>query len=131
MGDTDSAECAYRKVISIDTLNANAYNSLGYLFVEHNKNLKEAETLINRAIALDSLNGYFIDSLGWLYFKLRYLNRAKKLLIKAVKYAEDPIIYEHLGDVYKELGDREKATEMWQKSLELKPDNEEVKNKLK
>jgi len=131
LDDIDSAEYAYRRVLDLDTLSANTYNALGYLFAEHNKNLKEAEMLINKAIALDSLNGYYIDSLGWLYFRLGSLNRAKEVLIKAIKYAQDPIIFEHLGDVYEKLGDREKATEMWQKSLELDPENEEVKKKLK
>jgi len=131
LDDIDSAEYAYRRVLDLDTLSGNTFNALGYLFVEHNRNLEEAERLINRAIAIDSLNGYYIDSLGWLYFKLGSLNRAKELLIKATKYAQDPIIYEHLGGVYEKLGDIEKATEMWRKSIELNPENDEVKNKLK
>ena len=127
---TDSAEIAFRRVIDMDTTNAGAYNALGYLFVEHNKNLNEAEMLINRALKIDSLNGYIIDSLGWLYFKLGKLHKAKDLLIKAIKYAKDAVLYEHLGDVYEKLGDREKAVGMWRKSLEFNPDNDKLRNKI-
>ncbi|MCK4575766.1 tetratricopeptide repeat protein, partial [candidate division WOR-3 bacterium] len=46
LGVLDSAELSYRKVIELDSMNANAYNALGYLFVEHAVKLDEAEKLI-------------------------------------------------------------------------------------
>ncbi len=131
MGNIDSAEHSYRKVLELDSMNANAFNALGYLFVEYNIKLEEAEELIDRALEIDSLNGYYIDSLGWLYFKQKNYEKAKELLIKAKELADDPVIYDHLGDVYEKFGDKEKAQEMWEKSLELDPDNEEVKKKIK
>ena len=130
MGNIDSAEHSYRKVLELDSMNANAFNALGYLFVEYNIKLEEAEELIDRALEIDSLNGYYIDSLGWLYFKQKNYEKAKELLIKAKELADDPVIYDHLGDVYEKFGDKEKAQEMWEKSFELDPDNEEVKKEI-
>lgn len=130
LGVLDSAELSYRKVIELDSMNANAYNALGYLFVEHAVKLDEAEKLIKRALEIDPLNGYYIDSLGWLYYKQGGFDRAKELLLEALGQTEDPVIYDHLGDVYEKLGNEEEARKMWDKALELDPENEEVKKKL-
>lgn len=130
LGDLDSAEYSYRKLIELDSMNADAFNALGYLYVEHNMKLEEAKRLITHALLIDSLNGYYIDSLGWLYFKLKNYEKAKELLLKAKERAKDPVIYEHLGDVYEKLGDKERAREKWQRALELDPENEEIKKKL-
>lgn len=130
LGNADSAEYCYRKVIELDSTNANALNSLGYLLAENNIKLDEAEKLINRALEIDSLNGYYLDSLGWLYFKQGRYWEARDVLIKAKDLAKDPVIYDHLGDVYEKLGDMDKAREMWEKSLELDPENKEIRNKL-
>ena len=121
LNNLDSTEYAYRKVIELDSTNANGFNALGYFYIEHSMKLEEAERLIKHALEMEPLNGYFIDSLGWLYFKLKNYEKAKELLIKALEQAKDPIIYEHLGDVYEKLGDKEKANQMWQQSFKLKP----------
>ncbi len=130
LGDLDSAEYSYRKLIELDSMNADAFNALGYLYVENNMKLEEAKRLITHALLIDSLNGYYIDSLGWLYFKLKNYEKAKELLLKAKERVKDPVIYEHLGDVYEKLGDKERAREKWQRALELDPENEEIKKKL-
>ena len=44
---------------------------------------------------------------------------------------EDPIIKDHLGDAYFEKGLFNKARVQWEKSLELKADQEKVKQKIK
>jgi tetratricopeptide (TPR) repeat protein len=105
-------------------------NALGYMFVEQGIKLDEAQELIERALEIDSLNGYYIDSLGWLFFKKGDYLRAKELLLKAGMCAKDAVIYDHLGDVYQQLGDGEKAHEMWLKALELDPGNEDITEKI-
>jgi tetratricopeptide (TPR) repeat protein len=131
LGNPDSAEYSYRKVIELDSTNANALNALGYLLVENNIKLDEAEKLIKHALETDSLNGYYLDSLGWLYFKQGKYWEARDVLIKAKDLAEDPVIYDHLGDVYEKMGNSKKALKMWEKSLKLDPENEEIKKKIK
>ena len=42
---------------------------------------------------------------------------------------DDPVIYDHLGDVYLKIGTLGKAKEAWEKSLELEA-NDGVKKKL-
>ena len=107
-----------------------ALNYLGYLYVEENKNLGEAEKMIKRALELDPENGAYIDSLGWLYFKQGKTKDAIKELVKAADLLEDPVILEHLGDVYLKTQDFANARSFWEKSLKLDPDQDSVKNKI-
>jgi tetratricopeptide (TPR) repeat protein len=45
-------------------------------------------------------------------------------------YGKDPVLYDHMGDVYYKKGMTDKAKEFWKKSLELNPDQKEIKEKL-
>jgi Flp pilus assembly protein TadD len=45
---------------------------------------------------------------------------------------DDPVIREHLGDVYRELGDRENARESYRRALELQQgDSSRVEEKIR
>jgi Flp pilus assembly protein TadD len=105
-------------------------NYLGYLYVEENRNLETAETMIRKALELDSDNGAYIDSLGWLYFKRGKIKEALKELEKASALLADPVIYEHLGDAYFKTKELEKARANWQESLKLDPHQDKVKKKI-
>ena len=130
LGDIDSSECAFKRVLELDSTNANTMNAIGYLFVEQGIRLDEAQQLIEHALEIDPLNGYYIDSLGWLYFMKGNYSKAKELLLKAAGLADDAVIYDHLGDVYERLGEDEQAYDMWIKALELDPGNEDITEKI-
>ena len=127
------AERHLRKLIELRPDEPNAYNFLGYMFVEHDMNLEEAVALIKKAIAMEPQNGAFRDSLGWTYFKLGNLDEAIAELEKAAEFIpDDGEIREHLGEAYfkKGRGDPageypyiEKAVLEWEKALEIKPKN--------
>ena len=69
-------------------------------------------------------------SLGWVYFKRGMFEESRKELEKAKEIiGEDPVVYDHLGDVYFKIGSLDKAEEAWIKSVELKEDKK-VKEKL-
>ncbi|RJO64629.1 MAG: tetratricopeptide repeat protein [Candidatus Omnitrophota bacterium] len=108
-----------------------ALNFLGYLYVEQNTNLQEAERLIKKAVELQPDNGAYIDSLGWLYFKKGRAKDALKELERAKDLLSDPVIYDHLGDVYFKLNDFKNAKTSWQESLKLDPRQKTVEEKLK
>ena len=60
------------------------------------------------------------------------LNDALEVMQNAIaKVPEDPIMREHYGDIYLKLSDGVKAREQWLKSLELDPDNKELRAKFK
>lgn len=107
-----------------------ALNYLGYLYVEENENLDMAEVMIKKALEMQPDNGAYVDSLGWLYFKQGKLKEAIQELERASSLMEDPVIYDHLGDAYFKINDIPNAKLNWQKSLDLDPKQDKVKEKL-
>jgi len=105
-------------------------NSLGYLYVENDINLDEAVSLINQALEIDPENGAYIDSLGWAYYKKGMLPQALDKLKKAAELLQDPVILDHLGEVYSKMNLKDLAKESWQKSLKLDANQTKVKEKL-
>jgi tetratricopeptide (TPR) repeat protein len=122
-----------KRAIEINPKHAEALNYLGYSYADKGINLNEALSLINRALELKPESGYIMDSLGWVYYKLGNYDEALKILLKAVeKVKDDPVLYEHLGDVSNTMGFIEKTREYWQKSIEFhsKGDDEGLKERV-
>ena len=131
MGDVAGAEQAVRDVLKREPDNPTALNFLGYMWAEHDRNLDQAVTMIDRALAQDPDNGAFIDSLGWAYYRLGRLGEARTQLEKAVRLTGgDPVVLEHLGDVYKDLVLKDLAREQYRLSLAADPGNSRVRAKL-
>jgi Tfp pilus assembly protein PilF len=126
----EAAIVELKKVLELKPEYHQALNYLGYLYVEENKNLGEAERMIKKALEIDPKNGAYIDSLGWLYFKQGKAKEAVKELEKAVALMDDPVIFEHLGDAYFKVQDFTQAKANWEKSLKLEPNKTEVKKKI-
>lgn len=107
-----------------------ALNYLGYMLADRGERLEYAHELIERAVALSPDNAAYLDSYGWVLYRLGSYDKALVHLKKAVALGNDPIMFEHLGDVYEAVGDLKQARDWWQKALEMDPDNEQIKEKL-
>ncbi len=98
---------------------ADALNYIGYDLADHGENLDEAERLVRRALELRPDSGHIVDSLGWVYYRRAeallaagriqeahaWLFRAESELLRADKLTGgNPVILEHIGDVYLALG---------------------------
>lgn len=124
-----------RKAIKVNSKNADALNYLGYMYAEEGKNLDEAVCLIKGALKIEPENGYFVDSLGWAYYQSGLLDKALVELKRAVELLKeegenDPVIREHLGDIYYKKGNFEEAKKQWEISFSIDSTREEVKKKL-
>ncbi|MFQ6069552.1 MAG: tetratricopeptide repeat protein [Candidatus Aminicenantales bacterium] len=114
----DKAEDYLRKAVEIDPESGEALNYLGYMLVERGNKLKEAINFIKRALAVEPDNGAYLDSLGWAYYKIGNFKGAEIYLRQAIqKLKDDPVINDHLGDLYFRLGKRDKALSYWKKAL--------------
>jgi len=131
IGDKQRTEEELKKCLKLKPDYHEALNYLGYFYVEGNTKLGQAEKLIKKALELDPDNGAYVDSLGWLYFKKGNTSEAQKMLRRAVELLKDPVIYDHLGDVYFKLGEIEKANASWEDSLKLDSQQPKVKDKIK
>jgi tetratricopeptide (TPR) repeat protein len=133
------AEAALAACLKIDPFNPAASNDLAYIWAEQNKNLNEAEAMIRRAIEQDRKNrqgvlslrpgadkefrdnACYFDTLGWVLFRRGQMDEAKKELGYAATLpdGDDPVIWEHIGEVAAAQGDRTAAAEAWVKALDF------------
>jgi len=122
-----------RKSIALDPANAaEAYNYLGYMWADHNMHLDEAEEMIKHALEIEPNNGSYLDSLGWVEFRKGKFDQALIDLLRAAKNIErdDPIVFEHIGDIYLKLDRLSEALGSWQKALALDPKNKKLVEKI-
>lgn len=128
--DSASAEEELKVALKLKPDYHEALNFLGYFYLEQNKNINAAGDLIKKALVLEPHSGAYIDSLGWFYFKKGLFKEALEKLEEASSLMSDPAIYDHLGDVFLKLGNRDSAKINWEKSLKLDSTQEKIKTKL-
>jgi tetratricopeptide (TPR) repeat protein len=120
----DDVVRAMEKALQLDGAHADALNYLGYSYADRDVNIEEALALTKRAVALKPTNGYYIDSLGWAFFKKGLLKEALAEIRRAIELVgDDPVLFEHLGEIHHRLNQVTEAREAWLRSLELDPSN--------
>jgi tetratricopeptide (TPR) repeat protein len=141
MNQVDKAAKELQSLLAKHPDNPTYNNDLGYIWADHDQNLDQAEKMIRKAIEEDRKqrqgnsgadsdqnkdNAAYLDSLGWVLYKKKQYAEAKKHLLEAVKDADGQHIeiMDHLGDIYKALGDKKEAVATWKKALDLKQDTE-------
>ncbi len=130
-GEKGEAVETFERIIAVDSVNATALNYVGYWYADRNEKLDYALELIDRALEQEPDNGYFIDSRGWAFYRMGRYEQALEDLERAAELVEDAVIFEHLGDVYIQLEDTDKARAAYEKGLEIEPDNKALQRKLR
>ncbi len=125
MGRIDDAIEYLDRSVQLDDSSAAALNYLGYLLADGGVRLEEARAYIEMALVIEPENGAYLDSMGWVLFRLEEYQKAREYLESAVQLIdvteeENYVIYEHLGDVYYEIGMYKEAVGAWEEALELK-----------
>jgi tetratricopeptide (TPR) repeat protein len=113
-----------KRAIEINPENSRAYNYLGYLYADRNMNLEESVRLVQRALEMEPENGAYLDSLGWAFYRQKKYSKALDFLLRAEINLEkdgspDPVVYDHIGDVYRKIGKMNEAVKYWQKAYQL------------
>lgn len=118
-GDLARGEKILEEVLAERPDDSQANNDLGYLYADQGKNLPRAEKMIRTALKSDPDNVAYLDSIGWVLVKQGRLEEGRTFLQKAVASpgGSDGTIWEHLGDCYDLLKNRDKAVEAWTKGL--------------
>jgi tetratricopeptide (TPR) repeat protein len=118
--------------LQVDPKHADTLNYLGYTYADRDMKIPEAVELTQRAVSLKPDNGYYVDSLAWALFKMGRLDDAKAEITKAATLVkDDPVIYEHLGEIYLKQNLHQEAKEAWLHSLELDPSNSKLIDRYK
>ena len=114
-------------VLALNPDHADALNYLGYSYAERGIKGEEAVTLTQHAVSIKPDNGAYVDSLGWALFKVGRVAEALRELKRAIELVnDDPVIFEHLGEIYLTQRHREEAQKAWIRSLALNPENEKL-----
>ncbi len=134
-GDWAKAEADLRQALVLSPNEPQVLNYLGYSWVDQQRNVKEALTMLEKARALSPQDGYIIDSVGWAYYRLGRFADAVEALEDAVQIVPgDATINDHLGDAYWKVGRKLDATFQWNHALAFGPEPGEkakIEKKLK
>ena len=127
-GNWPAAEADFRKALELQPDQPQVLNYLGYSFVDRGENLDEALGMIQRAVAAQPEAGYIIDSLAWALFRLgRYEEAVEPMERASLLEPVDPVVTDHLGDVYWAVGRKLEARFQWHRALSFDPEEKDAK----
>jgi tetratricopeptide (TPR) repeat protein len=130
-GDYAQAETSFLKSLQLAPDSPETLNYLGYMWADHDEKLDRARDFIDKALKADPKSAAYLDSMAWVLYKLHEPKPALEYAQKAIRYSEeeDATLYDHLGDIYAALAEKDKARQAWSKSLSLEA-NDSVRKKL-
>jgi tetratricopeptide (TPR) repeat protein len=123
MERTDEAVDLMDYALTVNPMDPNVLNSLGYTLTNRTNRHEDAYRHIRLALELDPYSPAIIDSMGWVLFQLGRLEESRSYLEQAYSMLKDPEVVAHLGAVWWELGEQERARELWDLSLQTNPDS--------
>ncbi|MCL2809029.1 MAG: tetratricopeptide repeat protein, partial [Treponema sp.] len=77
----------YEKTLEIDSDNATALNSMGYILADSGLDVMRALRLCRRAVDVKPQSPAYLDSLGWAYYKSGETIEARTWLRRALDLA--------------------------------------------
>jgi Flp pilus assembly protein TadD len=123
----EKADADFRKALELNPDQPLVLNYLGYSLVERGEKLDEALGMIQRAVAAQPDSGYIVDSLAWALFTLgRYSESLDPMERASILEPVDPIVTDHLGDVYWAVGRKVEAEFQWHRALSFDPEEEQA-----
>jgi len=118
------------EVLRVDENHADALNFLAYDQAESGEDLPLALERAKKALAIKP-SGFIVDTLGWIYYKMNRYDESRIQLEKATEmHPNDPVIAEHLGDLYRAMKLRDKAVAVYRRVLKMNPQAQQVQEKL-
>ena len=96
-GDVDKSIDLYQKALELDSDNATAFNGLGYILADTEKDLTRALILCKKALDAQPDNPAYLDSLAWTYYKMGFETEARTYIQRADELlADNEIVKRHL-----------------------------------
>jgi Flp pilus assembly protein TadD len=121
----------FRRLLEIKPGDVNASNALGFTLADANRDLPEAERLIQVARTAMPKDPAIADSWGWLQYRLGHLDQAVQTLRAAWASRKDPDVGVHLGEVLLKQGNAHDAQEVFDEVRKIDPHNATLQETLK
>jgi len=134
LSNWEKAEKDFFKALEIVPNQPDVLNYLGYNWLIRDKNIIQAEEMLQLAVMTRPDDAYILDSYGWALFKMKRYEDSLSFLEKATLLMPyDPTTNDHLGDIYWQLGRYNEAKFQWKRALIFNPepkDEEMIRSKL-
>jgi tetratricopeptide (TPR) repeat protein len=130
-GKVDLAVKDLRRLLELKPHDVDASNALGYTLADANRDLGEAERLIQAARAAKPHDPAIADSWGWLQYRLGHLDQAVQALQDAWAARKDADVGVHLGEVLWKRGQQQDARHIFDQVRRLDPHNANLQATLK
>ncbi len=125
----DDAAATYRKIISLDKKNADAYYQLAYIY-EKQKNYEAALKVFDEVIAEIGVDEPILLEVERIYIQLNQPDKAIETLIQLHKMnPEAPQYLYMLTEAYELTGQVEQANKTFEELLEMDPNNPDLQFK--
>lgn len=122
-GKIDQAVADFRKVLELKPGDIEASNALGYTLADNDRDLPEAQNLIQAARAARPDDPSVADSWGWLKYRQGQLDQAETTLRGAWTQHKDGDIGVHLAEVLWTRGEHDEARKVLNEVRRLDPKN--------
>ena len=110
-------------------------NNYAYFLCLSGKDLEKAKELSEIAVETDPENVSSLDTYAWICFTMQDYKTALEYMDKIFEVGEESEfstdVYEHYGDILFMNGRPDEALEAWKKALEMNPESEMLKKKVK
>lgn len=121
----------YEESLSIDPENAVVLNNYAYYLSQQQRNLSNAQEMVQRALEIHPENPSYLDTLGWIYYQQGAFEKAEQYIRKAIDTGEAGAeVLEHMGDVMEKLDKLKEAESWWQKALDKDSTRSHLKDKI-
>jgi tetratricopeptide (TPR) repeat protein len=129
-GKGDAAVRDLRKLLADRPGDPVVQNALGYTLADQNRQLPEAQALIEAGLVQMPDSAAVLDSMGWVLYRQKRYEQALGYLKRAYELGDDSEIAVHLGEVQWAMGDKAAARETWQEALKRHPGNKPLEERL-
>lgn len=130
-GETDKAVADFRRLLQLKPDDIDASNALGYTLADANRDLPEAEKLIQTARSAKPNDPAIADSWGWLQYRLGHLDQAEQALRTAWQVRKDADVGVHLGEVLWKQGRQSDAQHVFDEVRRIDPKSSTLHDTLK
>jgi tetratricopeptide (TPR) repeat protein len=127
----EETDRVYEEALQIDPENHLVLNNYAYSLAERNTRIERAYEMSRRAVDAQEENASYLDTLGWVLFRLGRYEEAEQYVRQAIALGDGgSVLFEHLGDIYSMMGQRDRALENWGIALEKDGENEDLRRKI-
>ena len=129
----DFSDKAFEKALELDPDNDTVLNNYSYILSEKGRRLDDAEKMSRKSLAMKPAEPSYLDTYGWILYEKGDYEKAKTFVKRAIELSgsnADGTLFDHLGNIYFKLNDKDKAAENWKIAKEKGDDDPLIDKKI-